>query len=172
MLKYLLFIGFMTLSAGAAQGQKADEPPMPHERLELIRMWRLVDELQIDGEQAARLFPFWSSHRRERRELHQRRKKAADELVDLLKREEIGEEILKEKLEKVRGIDQEKEELARVFHEKMAELLTVRQQARLLLFEDRFRKDLQEFLREVRPFRRQREGARERGFWDRDETWR
>ena len=144
---------------------------MPRERLELIRLWRLVDELQIGEEQAVRLFPFWSNHRRQTREIQQDRKKAVEELVNLLGREEVRDEALKEKMKQIRAIEKKKEELARIFHEKMADLLTVRQQALLLLFQEKFRKDLQDFLKEVRPLRHRREEARERGFWEGRKFW-
>ena len=172
MYRYLFLIAFMFAGPGGLHGQKASQGgSMPRERLELIRMWRLVDELQIGEEQAARLFPFWSNHRRQSREIQQDRKKAADELVNLLRQEEVRDEVLKEKMKQIRAIDKKKEELARIFHGKMVELLTVRQQARLLLFEEKFRKDLQDFLKEVRPLRHRREEARERGFWDGTEFW-
>lgn len=144
---------------------------MPRERLELIRMWRLVDELHIGEEQATRLFPFWSNHRRQAREIQQDRKQAAEELVNLLKQGDVRDEVLKEKMRQIRAIDKKKDELALIFRKKMAALLTVRQQARLLLFEERFRKDLRDFLKDVGPFRHRREEARERGFWGGTEFW-
>ena len=92
-------------------------------------------------------------------------------MVNLLRQEEVRDEVIKEKMKQIRAIDRKKEELARIFHGKMVELLTVRQQARLLLFEEKFRKDLQDFLKEVRPLRHRRKEARERGFWDGTEFW-
>ena len=73
-------------------------------------MWRLVDELHIGEEQATRLFPFWSNHRRQAREIQQDRKQAAEELVNLLKQGDVRDEVLKEKMRQIRAIDKKKDE--------------------------------------------------------------
>ena len=67
-----------------------------------------MDELQIGEEQAVRLFPFWSNHRRQTREIQQDRKKAVAELVNLLGREEVRDEGLKEKMKQIRAIEKKR----------------------------------------------------------------
>ena len=171
MLKYWSLLICIGVVSSSAWGQGPRERRMPNDRLELIRLWWLVDELQIDEEQATHLFPVWSRHHHQRRELQQRRQRAAEELAELLKQEDTEEEALKKQIEQVRGLDKEKEDLTRQFHNSMAELLTVRQQARLVLFDDGFRKDLQELIRAFRQFRRSRDGPPGRRFRGQEESW-
>ena len=172
MFRYLIFFAFVFAGPGVLQGQQgAPGGAVPLERLELVRMWRLVEELRIGEEQAARLFPFWSEHRRQSRGIQRERKQAANELKHLLDQNDIPDEVLMEKMGKIRAIDKKKEDLELIFREKMVVLLSVRQRARLLLFQERFRKDLQDFLKEAGPRRQRREEARERGFWGGADFW-
>jgi len=71
---------------------------------------------------------------------------------------------LKEQIGRIRALDRELLDLNRGFHQDMTQVLSVRQQARLLLFEERFRRDLREVIREFRGSQhRQEEGpSRER----------
>jgi hypothetical protein len=177
MLKFFIFLVIMVIGQGPVHGREAPERRVQPERLELIRLWWLVEELQVDEEQATRLFPVWSQHHRDRKALQQRRREAGRELVALL-REDAKEETLKKQIEVLVVLDQEKADLARKFHQSMTELLTVRQQARFLLFEERFRKDLKDLLEEFRQppawsgycFRRRRGGESGRGDPDRGDS--
>jgi Spy/CpxP family protein refolding chaperone len=142
----------------ATPGQDPEQASVP-ERVELLRMWRMVEALQIGEEQASRLFPLWSQRNRDRRELQERRHQAIQELAGLLGQAQVEDKALRAQTGRVQALDQEREKLARRFHAGEAELLTVRQQAQLLLFNERFREDLRGMLKDFRGPLRTRGGA-------------
>tara|TARA_B100000029_G_scaffold188057_1_gene185583 strand:+ start:32 stop:493 length:462 start_codon:yes stop_codon:yes gene_type:complete len=152
---------------------------MSQGRVELLRLWRLVDELGIDADQAVGIFPVWSQHNRERQELGNRRARIEEQVAEMLE-SDVGDEAESELLELIGALRQLEEEAAgikRSFRDRMADLLTVRQQARFLLFEDRFRLDLRELVRDVRHLRSRRggglggEGGDREGRGQRRGTW-
>ena len=67
------------LIAVAAVGQDMSE-----ERVEMLKLWRIIDELEIDEQQAAELFPFWSKNQRNKRGLGDEQREATRSLRALL----------------------------------------------------------------------------------------
>ncbi|MFC1525284.1 hypothetical protein ACFL6X_00560 [Candidatus Latescibacterota bacterium] len=120
------------------------------ERLELLRMWRLIDQLEVDEEQAAKLFPLWSRHQRERRALQAERGKLGRELTRLLADEETGDGELEAQIAQVEAMDARIATASSDFHRQLATVLTARQRARLLLFPEQFRGELREVLKGIR----------------------
>ena len=151
----LLFSLFVVMAAtSVCLAQERPRFPMNGERMQLIKLWRLVDELEVDEEQAATLFPVWSKHERARKGIIDRRKAAAEELSKLLEADSDKE--IEAQLGKVRDIDAEIQRLDRDFKERLGGILSISQQARLLLFEDRFRSDLRNLVRDFQGMRRGR----------------
>lgn len=119
------------------------------QHMELLRMWRLVDALEIDEEQAMRVFPAFREHRATVDSLQ----KTSRSLQAALKKQLEGDveddelEAAMQSLRKVRAqIDAEKES----FETRLSGLLTTRQQAQLLLFDTDFRNDLVNIVRRIR----------------------
>ena len=163
-----LFLVMLTAWFSGAFSQERENRGFPGERLELLRVWWLVDELQIDSEQAVLVFPVWSEHNRQRRELRDRRERVGAQVMELLQTK-AGEDgdvdaALSDHIRQLREIEIEASGLSGRFHDQMGQVLSLRQQARMLLFEDRFRRDLKGLVREMRNFR----SARELGPWHGD----
>ena len=161
-MRFGVFLAILTVLFGKVYGQDKEPRERPNQRLELLRVWWLVDELQIDAEQAALVFPVWSEHNSARRDLRMRRKRVEGEAARLLEQEEAPQqselnEALSDHVRQLRALDAEAAELKRNFHNQMEGLLSLRQHARLLLFEDRFRRDLKGLVRDVRNFRSPRQ---------------
>jgi Spy/CpxP family protein refolding chaperone len=123
------------------------------EHFELIRLWKLIDDLELDQEQAVRLFPAWSRLQRQRQELMEQRRKAAEELADLLGEENAREEEVRSRMQALQALEEQLLEGKAAFQQEAAKVLDLRQQARLLLFEEHFRRDLRETVRAFRPGR-------------------
>ena len=148
----LIVATVLVLGGSPVMGQpSAARSPISTQRMELLRMWRLVDELEIDEAQAEKLFPVWSRHRRLRDELRADRKRLTDELGKLLDKEDVEDAALEKQIGDIRALDRKSDETKTAMQKDIAQLLTVRQQARLLLFDESFRGDLREI---VRMFRR------------------
>jgi Spy/CpxP family protein refolding chaperone len=150
---YLLFpVAVLMVTAAVCPAQERPRFGMNPERMHLIKLWRLVDELEVDEEQAATFFPVWSKHERERKEILKRRKEATEELSELLDAE--SHKKIEAQLSVVREIDAELQDLDRQFKERLGDVLSVNQEAKLLLFEDRFRTDLRLLVRDFQGMRR------------------
>lgn len=119
------------------------------QQFKLLRMWRLVDELEIDEEQAMKVFPAFRRHHAERDSLS-KRNRALLAVISRQLKEEASESDLHASIQKVRGIRASMAEEQLLFEEDLSELLTTQQQARLLLLESTFRTDLVDIVRRVR----------------------
>ena len=153
-LRLLLSVFVVMATGSVCLAQERPRFQMNTERMHLIKLWRLVDELEVDEEQAATFFPVWSKHQRVRKGILDRRKVASEELSKLL--EADSDEKIGDQLSKVRDIDAELQLLDGDFKERLSGILSINQQARLLLFEDRFRSDLRDLVRDFQGMRRGR----------------
>ena len=151
-LRLLFSLLVVMATASVCLGQDRPRFRMDGERMQLIKLWRLVDELEVDEKQAATLFPVWSKHERECKAILDRRKGAAEELSKLLEADSDKE--IETQLGKVRDIDAELQRSDRDFKERLGGILSISQEARLLLFEDRFRSDLRNLVRDFQGMRR------------------
>lgn len=130
-------------------------------RVEMIRMWRLTEELDLDEKTAARLFPILSKYdkkmikfqknmfklRRQRRAMQEGRARGTADAGELL-----------ERLEKIRS------SMRKLQDEKYAELkkvLSPSQMLNYLDFEERFRREMREMLKDARGKRGSRRGRPE-----------
>ncbi len=120
------------------------------ERLDLLRMWRLIDKLEVREDQAADLFPMWSRHRRERRELQAERARLAEGLAQALDEASSSESQLLEWMGRLAAVGTRRAEAEAAFSRDLGKVLDVRQRAHLLLFQDQFRGEISEMVRGLR----------------------
>ena len=168
MRKTLMAAALVLITAAAfGQGQppaRGDAGISP-ERMEMLKLWRIIDELEIEEEQAAELFPYWSKHQRDKRELVGERLQATRALHHLLMEEGVSDADIEKQIDEIRGIDRRVEEQESEFRDGLEKRLSVRQQARLIVFEQRFRGDLRDMVRGFRGMRRGWEGRGNGGGW-------
>ena len=135
--------------AAIAQGPGVDGKGDRKQNFELLHMWRLVDELEIDEEQAMRVFPAFRRHKVQRDSLERRHRV----LLAVIKRqlaEDTEDDALLASMRKVSAAGDEIEDAKKAFQTDLARLLSARQQAKLLLFEMTFRTDLVDLVRRSR----------------------
>lgn len=156
----------------AAWSQPPSEGGRSLDRIQFLKMWGLVDQLEIDVDQAAVLFPLLSQHHRKMKELRVQRKQAARDLRHILGRESPKDSELLAAMEKVVDLDLRLRVADEEFKKGLEGHLTVRQRAKLVLFSDHFRRDLREIVEGMRASEgsgwRWREGPGTREKLDRD----
>ena len=156
--------------AGWSQPPSEGRPSL--DRIQFLKMWGLVDQLEIDVDQAAVLFPLLSQHHRKMEELRVQRKKAARDLRQILGRESPEDSELLAAMERVVDLDRRLRMADDEFKKGLEGHLTIRQRARLVLFSDHFRRDLREIVEGMRASEgrgwRWREGPGTREKRDRD----
>ena len=134
----------------AAWSQPPSEGRRSRDRIQFLKMWRLVDHLEIDVDQAAVLFPLLSQHHRKMEELRGQRKQAARDLRHILGGESPKDSELLAAMEKVADLDRRLRVTEDEFNKSLESHLTVRQRAKLVLFSDHFRRDLREIVEGMR----------------------
>ncbi len=155
--RFLLVFVFL-LAAQAVYAQRPSGRPFPEEgkrerlreEIETMKMWKMLEALDLSQEQSDKFLPAW-------REMQKAQKIFREKKADLLKSLELvlGEERPDEgrirdvfkQLEKERS---QLEEVQQRFRQNTQEVLTVEQQAKLMLFEDRFEKRMMELIRQYR----------------------
>ena len=131
-------------------------PPSPmmgpemREKMMMFRMWRLIDVLGLSEEQAAKFFPLAHRYFDEERQINERRGRAADSLRQALDKSDIPEKELKERIEALRKIEEDRVSPREKYFKEATTVLSPRQQAQLLLFEDHFHGEIRGMMQELR----------------------
>lgn len=156
-----------------------DTPPPAHEvgpvspqgeRLEMMKIWKLTEVLDLSEDQAQKFFPRHNSLVEELEELSKQQKEMMDDLHKKVKEEKsISEKDVDAILKKVLDIEREKLQEKQMFVEKLGDILTPEQKAKYVVFEVHFRRELMRQIRE-HPGMRQgrgdaRPGAKKRKRW-------
>jgi hypothetical protein len=124
--------------------------PELHGKMHMFRMWRLIDVLDMSEEQAAKFFPLANRYFDEERQFSERWGRAADSLRQALDKKDVSEKDLKERMQALRKVGDDRAALKREHFDKAAMILSPRQQAQLLLFEDHFQGEIREVMQELR----------------------
>ncbi len=145
MKKFIIFaLPFFLLFA-----QRGAEEKDPREIIEKVRIYRLTEELDLNEEQAAKFFPRLKDIRKTEQMFHKQKMEIVRELKELLKEGAKEQEIIKvlnkfQELQKKRFESQLKE------IEGIRNILTPEQQARFLVFQEEFEKEIRDLIKEVK----------------------
>ncbi len=112
-------------------------------KIEAVRIWRLTEELKLDQAMSARLSSLLSSIEQNRRDIQREQMEAMRSLRQTLRSMKPDEAVLKQLLEKLERNHRSMQELRDREISSLKEILSPEQQARFLLFQ-------QEFMREMR----------------------
>ena len=120
------------------------------ERIELIRMWKLAEALQLNEETGAKLFPIlrnydkkWIRLQGERRTIMQGLRKALQD--EGISDKEIEAAMVRMEENSVAAVD-----LLRQQRQEVKGILSPRQQARFILFQRRFHREIRRVIAEAR----------------------
>ncbi len=115
-------------------------------KIEAVRIWRLTEELKLDENTAAKLSAYLSSFDQQRRDILRERMATMREMRSALKASKPDETKLKAALNK---LEKNQRALQDVRDKELAGLkniLTIEQQARLLVFQQDFRREMQRMI--------------------------
>ncbi len=154
----LLILIFLPLNRLAAQGPPppfGDRSVHPEERerirenIETLRMWRLLEALDLSSEQSIQFLPALKEFQDARRRFQEKKGDILGELEKILKSED-NQKKLKGTLIAFENAHREFQSAQEKFLQKTKDLLTLEQQARLLLFQEKFEQRLKETIRQIR----------------------
>jgi len=132
----------------AAQGPRPEKRERVEERIRMVRMWKLTEALDLTEERAAQIFPVLNRFDRHRSELIRENHKKINKLKEALQADPVDEEALISLIDK---IGETRSALARIHDEEAAvlkKLFSVEEQARYLLFQISFEKEIHKIIAE------------------------
>ena len=148
-MKKILFL-LMTMPLLIAQ--TADEQDL-RTIIEKIKIFRLTQELDLRTEQTAILFPRLDELQKIEKLYNEQKRQILAELKGLLDRN-AGDEELTLVLSRYQTMNRQKVEVQLVKTEEIKKILTPVQQARYLIFEDEFNREIRAMIREVKKLKR------------------
>jgi hypothetical protein len=117
------------------------------EKIEQMENTKLIQVLNLNEETAVRFFTRRKEYRELQKGLLERRRKLMDGVEELLKSsDKDNASVYKEKLEELLSIESGLYKEKKNFYKSLHNLLSDKQVAQLLLFEDKFRREMRETL--------------------------
>ena len=134
-----------------------DESPQPFEkrekirkRIELIRMWKLTEELDLTEETGAKLFPILHKYDEKWIKLKEEGRNIMNQLRKALKDEATPDEEIEAAMENMERNAIATSDLLRQQHKELKRVLSPRQRARFFLFQRRFQREIRRLIAEAR----------------------
>ena len=157
----VLAIGAETEESRSEKRRKETDTDLSREEIsrliEIIRIWKLVDELGLNEQQLTEFLPRFKELRDMRREHYRDRRRAIEELDGLVEAGNFSESSLKPKVDKFRSAEVNYYRKYKELHDALNAKLTVKQQAKYIVFEDKYRDDMGRLINTLRGLSEQRE---------------
>ncbi len=147
-----VFISFA--NAQPEMGPGPGGPPigrgrMP-EKIKTIKIWQLTEAVGLTSEQSEKFFPVYNKFENDIREFDQKKFDILKELKELSDSPGGSESEIDKKIKKLSSLDDEKIRIKRMFVEDISTVLSKKQVAKLLIFEERFKRRLREIIQDIR----------------------
>lgn len=144
-------IGYETANApGPGSPMSEKKRDEIRKKIEAVRIWRLTEALKLDGTTSAKLSSLLNSLDQRRQTLQQDQMKAMREMRLALKAPKPDEAKLKSLLEKSQHGFHAMQELREKEMSGLREILTIEQQARFLIFQQEFQREMRGMITGVR----------------------
>ena len=161
----LLFLGLI-IGFGQPPPEFDESTPRekraPKELIETLRKVRLIEELRLTDEQSVKFFPKLNEIRESKEKFDQDRKTLIEELMDLFEKDKKSAEQINAKLDKLFQREEEFNKKETALKKEIRKILSPEQQARLILFQLRFDKEMREMIQGIKAMRQERIKQREK----------
>lgn len=158
----MAFTLVLTVLASMAVGQSPGKPepppavdpvpdrPEPRRLIERIKIWTLIEELDLTEEQIARFIPKYKDQQKEEQIFFESRMKRISELANLVQNEKVSDDKIKAKVEEIEKLQNDYQKKSEALKQEILTLLTIRQRAKMILFLEAFEKKLRRIIEEIR----------------------
>lgn len=138
-----------------------------HQRIELMKMWRLTEALELDQETAAKLFPVLREQEEKERKLRDNGRDILKEMKAELDKEEPDSRALSKLTKQYMQNERDIVDFRGKRLDELSKFLSEEQIAQMMLFVPRFERDMREMICEARMKHMQRRTDRKEGRpWD------
>lgn len=146
----LLIAGILIFSVESLLAQPPMDPEKMRERIETLRLWRMIEVLNLTPEQSDKFLPLLHRFQQKQRELETAGKQLFRDLEEELNSTEPSEKKIEDILLKLERNKEELENERNNFLTSSREILTTIQEAKLIWFEHKFEKELRDTIRKFR----------------------
>ncbi|MDG2366132.1 MAG: hypothetical protein P8M58_01010 [Candidatus Marinimicrobia bacterium] len=145
----IIFSTLLCANLYAQPGKSKGPGGQYSERMEMMLIWKLTDELNLTEGQAENFFPLMRSHQKDVMELRRQEKILFEPMYKKIKsNENITQPEVNNLLNKITAIDNKKSKTRVDFIKKSSDVLEPDQQLRLLMFEPKVKSAVQRDMRE------------------------
>jgi Spy/CpxP family protein refolding chaperone len=153
-IKYLLAI--LILASPPVLSQPGPGPgPGPmrekiRQRIKTIKIWQLTDTVGLTPEQSEKFFPIYNEHQDALQDLEKEQQEAFRRLNALTDDPDASDKDIKEAMKQIDEFARRSMQIRQDYMEEISKVLSIRQQAKLLVFEEMFKKRLRETIESIR----------------------
>jgi hypothetical protein len=159
----LTFFLFIILGSSLSWAEPGREIKNPHdkaqERIQIIRMYKLTEALRFDREEAAKFFTISIQYEETKKKLWRELQEDIQRLRTLMRETHLPDKELRETISRIKTKNRDLRDLRLKQDEEEINYLKPEQQARYILFQIDFRRDIENMIREVREERSRRPGS-------------
>jgi hypothetical protein len=158
----LLLVFGLVVNTAAEEREDFDRPPTKEQmekvrnRIETLRMWKLTKALDLDEKTSAQLFPLLNRYDKKRAETENAMRDNMRELRESLRNKRDAQ--LKSVLERVEQNHRSMQSIKDAEWEELKGILTIAQQAKFIIFQQEFDREIRKIIEETRGRRHERLG--------------
>lgn len=146
---------------GKGRHDKGDKQKM-RERVELIKMWKLTEALDLDQETAAKLFPLMNEFDQKQRALRQKRGETMKQMKEEIDKDASDPAALRSLIDGFKQNERDMTEMRIQRLDALSKVLTDEQVAKMIALVPKFERRIKELIGEARAMQKQRR------HWSRD----
>lgn len=120
------------------------------QRIKVIKISQLTEAVGLTPEQSEKFFPIYNEHQKEHEKLEEKRQEVIERLRELGEKENPSESEIKEAIDELTALDSRFAGLRGEFIKDISGVLSIKQVAKLMVFEHNFMQRLQENIRDIR----------------------
>ena len=153
-IKYLIAILILSSPAVLSQPGPGHGPgPMREkirQRIKTVEIWQLTEAVGLIPEQSERFFPIYNKHREAMQNLKIEKQEALKRLNSLTYDPMSSDDDISKAMKEIDDFPRRSIEMRQDYMEEVSTVLSFRQQGKLLVFEENFKRKLQEIMRDIR----------------------
>lgn len=152
------FIVILMLSPTVAFGQPGpDQRPGPgpmrekiRQRIKTIKIWQLTDAVGLTPEQSERFFPIYNKYQEAMQNLEREKQEALKRLNSLTDDPDASDDDINKSMMGIDDFIRRSMKMRQDYMEEISTVLLLRQQGKLLAFEEMFKKRMRETIEDIR----------------------
>jgi DNA repair exonuclease SbcCD ATPase subunit len=120
------------------------------ERIKTIKIWRLTEAVELTSEQSEKFFPIYNEFQDAMENLEKEKQETLRRLESMTDDPETSDKDIKGLITEIGEFDRRSAELQKGFFDNVSDVISTRQLGKLLVFEENFKRRLQEVIRDIR----------------------